>query len=348
MKKFLVGISSVIALIGSFFAVVSPVQAGGGPHIVLSSSSGSWDIIQGQNMVVSAKVYPETAKIAHIYFYSDNTLIKTCYAINNCSATIVNPSVGKHSLFVFAVDSTGNYYYLNGSYVQSFNVITQASIIPTANLKSVGTAYVTNTSTAGIFIQAQAKGEQLKTLTITRSDDSSKTISTSCAKTQSLCTLNIYPTFASNEIGKTYLYEAVVTDAAGHKVASNKIKATVVAAPKPASTVSNTPSPVQSGLNPVLAATPSTLGVNQTFNLNGTATNANGVWGVEVRALPSWSNVALRNRCILSNKPTTGSCSMNIGSFAGHVGQSVKVWVIYWDARTGLGYSSEMRTITLN
>ncbi len=336
MKKIFLAIASTLAVVGTIFSFSASVQAGGGPYIDLSSKSGSWNVTAGENLVVTAKVYPETAKIAHIYFYSDSTLVQTCTATNNCSATVVNPKIGKHNLFVFAVDSTNNYYYLNGSYTQSFTVVTAEVKVPTVTLTQTGSAYANTVGTAGVFIEAKAHGVNLTNLKITRLDSDAYYASTKCLNQKSDCKIGEYPTFKTSEIGNTYFYQAIVTDEAGHIVKSKIIPVKVVAKVTP-----------HVGLNPVLAATPATLGVNQTFNLSGTATNANGVWGVEVRALPSWSNVALHNRCILANKPTTGSCSMNIGSFTGHVGQSVKVWVIYWDAKTGLGYSSEMRTITL-
>lgn len=345
MKKIFLAIASTLAVLGAIFSFSNAVQAGGGPYIALTSKTASWTLTAGQDLTVSAKVYPETAKIAHIYFYSDSTLVQTCTATNNCSATVVNPKLGKHTLFVFAVDSTGNYYYLNGSYTQSFTVVAPEVTIPTVTLTQTGIAYANTVGTAGVFIEAKAHGVNLTNLKITRLDSDAYYASTKCLNQKTDCKIGEYPTFTKSEVGNTYFYQAIVTDYAGHIVKSKIIPVKVVAKVAPAPTpVTSTP---HVGLNPVLAATPATLGVNQTFNLSGTATNANGVWGVEVRALPSWTNTALRNRCILSNKPTTGSCSMNVGSFAGHVGQTVKVWVIYWDAKTGLGYSSEMRTITL-
>lgn len=344
MKKILLAIASTLAIFGAIFSFSTAAQAGGGPYIALFSDTGSWTITAGENLALRAKVYPEAAKITHIYFYMDNTLVQTCTGMNSCSATITNPKIGEHTLFIFAVDSSFNYYYLNGSYTQKFTVVSPV-ILPSVSLVQSGTAYANTTGTVGVLLQAKAHGTNLTSLKITRLDSDAHTVSTLCINQKTDCTIGEYPTFKTEEIGNTYFYLATVTDAAGHKVSTKLIPVKVVAKPAP------TPSPVtptpQLGLNPVLGATPATLGVNQTFNLNGKATNANGVWGVEVRALPSWSNVALRNRCILANKPTTGSCSMNIGSFAGHIGQTVKVWAIYWDAKTGLGYSSEMRTIRI-
>ncbi len=348
MKKILLGIASSLAVLGALFSFSSAAQAGGGPYIALSSNTGSWTIVSGSNLTISAKVYPVDAKITQIYMYSDNTLVQTCTGTINCSATIVRPSLGDHTLFVFAVDSTNHYYYLNGSYTQTFTVVGQVlPVQPTVTLVQTGTAYAGTTGTAGVFLQAKAHGVNLNSLKITRLDSNLHTASTLCLNQSTNCSIGEYPTFTANQVGNTYFYQATVTDAAGHKVSTELVPVKVVAKPAP----TPNPTPVTTtphvGLNPVLAATPATLGANQVLNLNGTATNNNGVWGVEVRALPSWTNTALRNRCILGNKPTTGSCSMNIGSFAGHVGQSVKVWVIYWDAKTGLGYSSEMRTIRI-
>jgi hypothetical protein len=346
MKKILIGIASTLALLGAIFSFSNAAQAGGGPYIALSSQSGSWNVTAGENLVVTAKVYPEAAKITQIYFYSDNMLVQTCTAMNSCSATIKNPKIGNHSLFVFAVDSSFNYYYLNGAYTQKFTVVSPpVATLPTVSLVQTGTAYANTTGTAGVLLQAKAHGTNLSKLQITRLGSDAHTVSTLCINQKTDCTIGEYPAFKTSEIGNVYFYVASVTDAAGHTAYTALLSVKVVAKPAP------TPTPVTTtprvGLNPVLAATPATLGVNQTFTVNGTATNNNGVWGVEVRALPSWTNTALRNRCILNNKPTTGSCSLNIGSFAGHIGQSVKVWVIYWDAKTGLGYSSEMRTIRI-
>ncbi len=339
MKKLFLSIASTLAVLGAIFALSTAAKAGGSPYIALSSQNGSWTVTSPQDLTVSATVFPTTAKITHIYIYSDSGLIQTCTATRQCTATIAHPTIGDHSLFVFAVDSSNAYYYLNGSYTQKFTVVPAESSLPTVTLTQTGTAYA-DSGTGLLLLRAKANGTQLTSLLIHRLDDPKNQVaSTQCINQHSDCTIGWYPKFTSEQIGKTYTFQAVVKDAKGHTVTSSNVKITVVAR--------NTPTPQPTGLNPVLGATPSTLAVNQTLTLSGTATNANGVWGVEVRALPSWTNVALRNRCILGNKPTTGSCSMNIGSFAGHVGQSVKVWVIYWDAKTGLGYSSEMQTITL-
>ena len=113
--------------------------------------------------------------------------------------------------------------------------------------------------------------------------------------------------------------------------------------------VKPTPTPAVVNLNPSVTVTPNQVTIKATDSLTvrGDVNNNNGIWGIEVRALPSWSNVAITNRCILGAHPKTGTCSMNTGSFVGHAGQSVKVWTIYWDAKTGYGYASPMKTITI-
>ncbi len=80
----------------------------------------------------------------------------------------------------------------------------------------------------------------------------------------------------------------------------------------------------------------------------GEAKSSNGVWGVEVRAQPSWNSDPIVRRCIMSNKNvTTGACNLSIGPFKGHANGTVKVWTIAWDSKTGMGGSSETKTIQI-
>lgn len=291
-------------------------------------------------------------KLTHIYLYRHDiggyinhtscNLQKTCsYRI---TPSFTSSDVGK--TFYYSADLLDETEYRTRTNVISFTVQAKPnSIAPTVEIKSKGTAYVNTSGQNGVYIQAIARGTNLSTIKIIRTDSTGHTVTNPCTNMRTTCAMGIYPTFTAEQAGKTYAYQAIITDSAGRTSVSEVLTVRVVAKNTPTPTA--TPSLPQGNLNPVLGTVPSTLGVNQTATISGTATNAHGVWGVEVRALPSWSNVALKNRCILNNKPTTGSCSLNIGSFAGHVGQTVKVWVIYWDARTGLGYTSEMRTITL-
>ncbi len=212
-------------------------------------------------------------------------------------------------------------------------------------LKANGEARLGSNGTQNFSLDARARGTNLKTLKITRSDDTRKTVSVSCERMQKLCALRIYPSFTSSDSGKTYVYEAVATDANGNIKYSEKVSIKV-----PTNTSGTTvPPSTVSPLKPTVTVVPNVSEITtvQKLTIKGNATNSNGVWGVEVRALPSWSTTALKNRCILSGKPTTGACELELPAFEGRAGQTVKVWTIYWDAKTGLGYSSEMKTIRI-
>lgn len=345
MKKILFYTATCIAFLALLATASNTAKASTNEYITLTNSKNSWTLVEGTTTTLQMDVHPTNAKITNLYLFLDNKLISRCQGKVHCSYTLTVPKIGKHTLYVYALDSQNHFYFVNGKmdFYQNLVSIAKDNTIPTITLTQKGTAYTETTSTNGIYIQAIARGTNLDTIKIIQTDSTGKTMTNSCANMRSVCSIGIYPTFSADQAGKTYTYKAVITDAAGHSVVSELLTVHVLA-----KTNQNTVTPVAShSLQPTLGTTPTTLGVNQSSTVNGTATNANGVWGVEVRALPSWSNTAITKRCILANKPTTGSCSMNIGSFAGHIGQSVKVWVIYWDAKTGLGYSSEMRTITL-
>lgn len=345
MKKTMLSLLSLVAVFGSIFAIPSTTEAGGGPHIKLTSSTGSWNMVEGSTMTVTATAYPVQANIKSMSIYIDFIRVAKCNNQNTCSYQINNQTLGKHSLFVSAIDTDSNYYYINGSYYppQYFTVTARETAAPTVSIAQKGIAYTNTTSTNGVYISAQAKGTNLKILKITRSDDSNKSVSTSCERMKNLCALGIYPTFDKSEAGKVYYYYAVATDASGHVQYSEKITVKVVL--KPASQENTINAPVNT-LNPSIIY-PNSISADKAFTLRGDAKNTKGIWGIEVRALPSWTTTPIKQRCILNGKPTAASCSMNVDALRGHSGETIKVWSIYWDATTGMGYSSPMQVLTL-
>lgn len=345
MKKIMISLLSLVAVLGAALALPNTTEAGGGPHIKLTSSNGSWNMLEGDTMTVTATAYPVQANIKSMSIYIDFIRVAKCNNQNTCSYKISNQTLGKHSLFVSAIDTDSNYYYINGNYYPSqyFTVTARETAAPTVTLTQKGTSYTNTTSTNGVYISAQAKGTNLKTLKITRSDDSNKTVSTSCERMKNLCVLGIYPTFDKSEAGKTYYYYAVATDASGHVQYSEKMAIKVILNPTKEQNVVQTPS---NTLNPSIIY-PNSISADKAFTLRGDAKNTKGIWGIEVRALPSWTTTPIKQRCILNGKPTTASCSMNVDALRGHSGDTIKVWSIYWDATTGMGYSSPMQILTI-
>ena len=349
MKKILFGLLGVVAFIGLVFVSSNTVAAGGGPHLTITNANGSWEVKEGSRYTFKVNALPDNADMQVIYMYIDGTFVKQCTNTTSCSYTIESTVRGEHKIYAVGYDYQGRAYYLNTTNeTQKFTVVSSTSSeISSVSVSRSGEARVGTRGNAGIFLEAKARGTNLSTLKITRSDDSNKTVSVSCAKMQRACSLGIYPTFTASEAGKTYYYYAVATDSAGNVKYSEKITVQVLNANGGTTPPSNSNS---SGLKPTVTLLPgvSEISTSQKVTIRGNASNNNGVWGIEVRALPSWTNTAITKRCILNNEPTSGSCSMDIGSFEGRSGQSVKVWVIYWDAKTGLGYSSEQKTIRIN
>lgn len=133
---------------------------------------------------------------------------------------------------------------------------------------------------------------------------------------------------------------ATVVDAAGQVTASPVYNMTLLAVDTPTQTA---PTVTVWTNNNVTS-----LQEDKSVVVYGEAKSPNGVWGVEVRALPSWSNEPIVRRCIMSNKTvTTGTCNVNIGPFRGHAGGTVKVWAIAWDTKTGMGGSSDAKYVTV-
>jgi len=345
MKKILAGILGVAAFAGLVFAFSNTVTAGGGPHLTITNSNGSWEVREGSRYSFKVTALPESADMQVIYMYVDGDFVKQCTDTSSCSYTISSVTRGEHTIYAIGYDYNGRSYELNtANQTQKFTGRSESSSdISSVTLTRKGEARVGSSGRSGIFLEARARGTNLSTLKITRSDDSTKTVSVSCARMERTCSLGIYPTFSASDVGKTYYYYAVATDASGQVKSSEKISVQVLNA----NGGSTNPNP--SGRNPTLSLLPngSEISTDQKLTIRGNASNSNGIWGMEVRALPSWTNTAITKRCILNNQPTSGSCSMDIGNFPGRSGQSVKVWVIYWDAKTGLGYSSEQKTIRI-
>ncbi len=345
MQKIFSGIVGLVTLAMGAFIFSPSVEAAGGPHLALTNSENSWEVREGIAYTFKVSALPTTANMQVIYMYLNGDYVNSCTNTLTCSYTIASTKKGDHKIYAVGYDYRGQAYSINtASQTQSLSVkANDTASISEVTLKANGEARIGSRGTENFSLDAKARGTNLKTLKITREDDTRKTVSASCARMQTLCALRIYPSFTSSDVGKTYVYQAVGTDANGNVKYSEKITIKV------GNAVSVSPAPTISTFKPTVTVTPnvSEMSPNQKLTIRGNASNSNGIWGVEVRALPSWSNTALKNRCILSGKPTTGSCSLDIGTFEGRSGQTVKVWTIYWDAKTGLGYSSEMKTIRI-
>lgn len=355
MKRLSFGI---LAIVGLFFAFSSKAEAATETYVELTNSKNTWTVEEGTDLTLYFKTFPrEDKEKYHIGFngFENGRMVDYCYAPESGCGTYELKNLKKGTYRIFysltkhePIAGTTNRYLPKTIYtgVDKYIIVQekgQLANISEVTLKANGEARIDSNGTKNFSLDATAKGTNIKTLKITREDDAQKTVSASCARMQTLCSLRIYPGFTSSDAGKTYVYQAVGTDANGNIKYSEKITVKV------GNLLSGSPVPTLSTLKPTVTVTPnvSEISPTQKLTIKGNATNSNGVWGVEVRALPSWSNTALKNRCILSGKPTTGSCELEIGAFEGRSGQTVKVWTIYWDAKTGLGYSSEMKTIKI-
>lgn len=347
MQKIISGIVGFATLAMGIFVFSPSVEAGGGPHLALTNSENSWEVKEGISYTFKVNALPTTANMQIIYLYLNGEFVNSCANTLTCSYTIASTKKGEHKIYAVGYDARGQVYSINTSnQTQSLFVKSSETVnISEVTLKANGEARIGSNGTQNFSLEARARGTNLKTLKITRSDDTRKTVSVSCERMQKLCALRIYPSFTTSDSGKTYVYEAVATDANGTIKYSEKVSIKV-----PTNTSGTTvPPSTVSPIKPTVTVVPNISEITpaQKLTVKGNATNSNGVWGVEVRALPSWSTTALKNRCILSGKPTTGACELELPAFEGRAGQTVKVWTIYWDAKTGLGYSSEMKTIRI-
>lgn len=159
------------------------------------------------------------------------------------------------------------------------------------------------------------------------------------------CTLDI--SNFNSYIGQSFDVWADVLDTNGHRVYSQFFTFTV------GNNNGYYPYPIDN-YNPSVAPWVETqvpsysMQEDKTTVVTGRATSQNGIWGMEVRALPSWSNETISRTCILTTTANSvQTCSLTIGPFTGHAGQSVKVWTIAWDNRTGMGGSSDSKTISV-
>lgn len=137
--------------------------------------------------------------------------------------------------------------------------------------------------------------------------------------------------------GRTFKVYATVTDQNWNSVTSYaysmKVRGYVQTVPTVETTVSGNASMLRE---------------DQSITITGKASNASGIWGMEVRAQPSWSSEMISKRCVSSNQYVqNATCTLSIGPFYGHAGESVKVWSIAWAPNDGAGKSSDSKNITI-
>ncbi len=166
---------------------------------------------------------------------------------------------------------------------------------------------------------------------------------------------NVSGTYATCTLSRNNLYGyegsyltlyAVAYDQYSNQISTNQytLKVTGYVAPAPA--------PVPLPSNPTVSVSTiyadTDVREDRSFNVYGRAAHQSGLWGIEIRALPSWSNDVISKRCVFGNNGTTkGNCTMPVGPFKGHAGQTVKVWTIAWAAENGVGTSSDAKTLTI-
>lgn len=156
--------------------------------------------------------------------------------------------------------------------------------------------------------------------------------------TNSSCTLSVGD--LKRFEGRQAIVWAVVVDSNGNRIQSATKTVRILN--------SSTPSPTAPTVSVWTNSNVTSLQEDKSVTVYGEAKSSNGVWGVEVRAQPSWSSDPIVKRCIMSNKKvTTGTCNLSIGPFKGHANGSVKIWAIAWDTKTGMGGSSETKTLQI-
>ncbi len=97
-----------------------------------------------------------------------------------------------------------------------------------------------------------------------------------------------------------------------------------------------------------VAGNASMLREDQSITVTGKASNNSGIWGIEVRAQPSWNSEVISKRCVMTNQNVqNATCNLTVGPFYGHAGESVKVWSIAWAPNDGAGKSSDSKNITI-
>ncbi len=196
-------------------------------------------------------------------------------------------------------------------------------------------------SDATLTIQAEGWDyERLAKLTLYATPEGQNSLQNTCYSTGTnvKCSLNVN---LSGYAGKNFSVWAEVTDAAGQQTVSRKYNFKVV----PATSTPTRTSPV---VQTTLPNNVTSLAEDKSIIVSGKATSPTGVWGVEVRAQPSWTNEPIVRRCIMSSKTiSVGTCDMNLGPFRGRANGTVKVWTIAWDGQSGMGGSSETKTIKI-
>lgn len=184
MKKILFSVLGVAAFVGLVFAFSNRVAAGGGPHLTISNSNGSWEVQEGSRYTFTVNALPATADMQIIYMYIDDSFVKQCTNTSTCSHTISSVTRGEHTIYAIGYDYNGRSYQLNtANHTQKFTGKSKdSSEISSVTLTRRGEARVDSRGNAGLFLEARARGTNLSSIKIIRTDDEHKSVSVSCQR----------------------------------------------------------------------------------------------------------------------------------------------------------------------
>jgi hypothetical protein len=90
----------------------------------------------------------------------------------------------------------------------------------------------------------------------------------------------------------------------------------------------------------------------QDVTVHAKVINIKDVSEIRLVASPTWSNTIVSNRCFPdnTNKRKLETCSLDLrGLPAGYTNtsNSIQIWAFAWDAKTGVGYGSKVKTLTV-
>jgi hypothetical protein len=341
-------------LLASMFAGVPAAQADYYPAPSLSISNGNWNPQAGTSVTVNlngVQYWNSSISYAQILRFvpgkSDELTLRLCSANQTvCDTSFVVPQ-GTTELQGKIVYQDGRTYVTPRMPLSGWAYMgdqTAPKISLTVLPSSTG-----NDQYATLLATATEEKSTLQNVKIVRVDNGKRT-------TEKLCTNLQYCNFEMNlgynvttaEIGKTLWYEAEARDSANNAGYSNRVSITVI--PFYPSYIPMSAPPLNQNFRLPSVDTivdKGSLAEDKTMTLYGQAYNENGIWGMEMRAVPSWSNDMIVKTCTFAAGTKSGPCSMTIGPFKGHAGQTVKVYTLAWDAKYGYGNSSYSQLISI-
>lgn len=276
-----------------------------------------------------------TLDISNFYGYEGVTFNVWAETVDQAGQRVTS------NTYTLRVNGTYSYNYNNYNYNNYNYYYPPANTNPTISLSGVPSEV--NVDAYPTFTASAWDNEGLRTISMYAVPNDGYTYNTdgrfsktcTVSGTSASCSLSL-PYLGGYE-GRSFKVYATVTDQNWNSVTSYsysmKVRGYVQTAPTVETTVSGNASMLRE---------------DQSITVTGKASNTSGIWGMEVRAQTSWNSEMISKRCVSSNQYVqNATCTLTIGPFYGHAGESVKVWSIAWAPNDGAGKSSDSKNITI-